>query len=119
MVAGHSRTAPVTLTAEADATALVELRRQLAADGVTVSYNDLFLTILAKALAEHPRLNASLDGDSIRLWPQIDIGLAVDTERGLLAPVVRGVDRKGLAQLAAETAALAERAAPASARPTS
>ena len=110
MVAGHSQTAPVTLTSEADATALVELRRQLAADGVAVSYNDLFLTVLAKALAEHPRLNASLDGDSIKLWPQIDIAVAVDTERGLLAPVVRGVDRKGLAQLAAETAALAERA---------
>ena len=46
----------------------------------------------------------------IKLWPQIDIAVAVDTERGLLAPVVRGVDRKGLAQLAAETAALAERA---------
>ena len=51
MVAGHSQTAPVTLTAEADATALVELRQQLAADGVAVSYNDLFLTVLAKALA--------------------------------------------------------------------
>jgi pyruvate dehydrogenase E2 component (dihydrolipoamide acetyltransferase) len=110
MVAGHSRTAPVTLMAEADATALVELRRQLTADGVAVSYNDLFLTVLAKALAEHPRLNASLDGDSIKLWPQIDIGLAVDADRGLLVPVVRGVDRKGLAQLAGETAALAERA---------
>ena len=110
MVAGHSRTAPVTLTAEADASALVELRRQLIADGVAVSYNDIFLTVLAKALAEHPRLNASLDGDSIKLWPQMDIAVAVDTERGLLAPVVRGVARKGLAQLAAETAALAERA---------
>ena len=110
MVAGHTRTAPVTLTAQADATALVELRRQLAADGVAVSYNDLFLTVLAKALAEHPRLNASLDGDAVKLWPQIDIAVAVDTERGLLAPVVRGVDRKGLAQLAAETTALAERA---------
>ena len=110
MVAGHTRTAPVTLTAEADATALVELRQQLAADGVAVSYNDLFLTVLAKALAEHPRLNASLHADSIKLWPQIDIAVAVDTERGLLAPVVRGVDRKGLAQLAAETASLAERA---------
>jgi pyruvate dehydrogenase E2 component (dihydrolipoamide acetyltransferase) len=110
MVAGHSRTAPVTLTAEADATALVELRRQLTADGVVVSYNDLFLTVLAKALAEHPRLNASLDGEAIKLWPQIDIAVAVDTERGLLAPVVRGVDRKGLAQLAAETASLTESA---------
>jgi len=110
MVAGHGQTAPVTLTAETDATALVELRQKLAADGVAVSYNDLFLAILAKALGEHPRLNASLEGDTVKLWPQIDIAVAVDTERGLLAPVVRGVDRKRLGQLAAETAALAERA---------
>jgi pyruvate dehydrogenase E2 component (dihydrolipoamide acetyltransferase) len=110
MVAGHSQTAPVTLTSEADATALVELRQKLAADGVAVSYNDLFLAILAKALGEHPRLNAALDGDTVKLWPQMDIAVAVDTERGLLAPVVRGVDRKGLAQLAVETASLAERA---------
>ena len=110
MVAGHSQTAPVTLTAETDATALVELRQKLAADSVAVSYNDLFLAILAKALGEHPRLNASLDGDTVKLWPQIDIGVAVDTERGLLAPVVRGVDRKGLAHLAGETVSLTERA---------
>ena len=118
MVAGHSRTAPVTLTAEADATALVELRRQLAADGVPVSYNDLFLTVLVKALIEHPRLNASLEegttpesgGRTVKLWPQIDIGVAIDTERGLLAPVVRDVKGKGLAQLAAETTSLIERA---------
>ncbi len=51
MVAGHSRTAPVTLTAEADATALVTLRQKLAADDVAVSYTDLFLAVLAKALA--------------------------------------------------------------------
>jgi len=110
MVTSHSRTAPVTLTAEADATALVELRRQLVADGVGVSYNDLFLAILAKALREHPRLNASLDGETIKLWERIDIGLAVDAEHGLLVPVVRDVDRKGLAQLAVETKALTGRA---------
>jgi pyruvate dehydrogenase E2 component (dihydrolipoamide acetyltransferase) len=110
MAASHSQTAPVTLTAEADAKALVELRKQLAADGVAVSYNDLLLSVLARALREHPRLNASLDGDTIRLWPRVDIGLAVDTERGLLAPVVRDVASKGLAQLAAETKALIERA---------
>ncbi len=110
MVASHTQTAPVTLTAEADATALVALRQQLTADGVAVSYNDLFLTILAKALVEHPRLNASLDGDAIKLWQQIDIGLAVDAERGLLVPVVRDVAHKGLVQLAAETVALVERA---------
>jgi pyruvate dehydrogenase E2 component (dihydrolipoamide acetyltransferase) len=110
MSASHRQTAPVTLTAEADATALVELRQKLTADGVAVSYNDLFLRILAKALAEHPRLNASLDGDAINVWRRIDIGVAVDTDRGLLVPVVRDADRKGLAQLAQETQALSERA---------
>ncbi len=110
MAASHRETAAVTLTTEVDATALVALRKQLATDGIAVSYNDLFLTILAKALAEHPRLNASLAGDAIVLNPQIDLGLAVDTEAGLIVPVVRGVDRKGLAQVAAETTALVERA---------
>ena len=110
MAASHSQTAPVTLTAEADASALVELRRQLAADGVQAAYNDLLLYVLARALREHPRLNASLDGDTIRVWRRIDIGLAVDTDRGLLAPVVRDVGSKGVAQLAADAAALVERA---------
>ena len=110
MAASHSQTAPVTLTSEADASALVELRRQLAVDGVQTTYNDLFLYVLARALREHPRLNASLDGDTIRVWQHIDIGLAVDTDRGLLAPVVRDVGSKGVAQLAADAAALVERA---------
>jgi pyruvate dehydrogenase E2 component (dihydrolipoamide acetyltransferase) len=110
MSQSHRDTAPVTLTAEADATALVQLRQQLAEDGVEVSYNDLLLHTLARALREHPRLNASLDGDSVKLWRRVDVGLAVDAERGLLVPVVRSVDRKGLAQLAAETKSLSERA---------
>ncbi len=110
MQQSHMQTAPVTLTAEADGTALAALRTQLAADGVTASYNDLLLRILARALAEHPRLNASLHGDEIRLWERIDIGLAVDSDRGLLVPVVRSVDQKGIAALAQETKALVDRA---------
>ena len=110
MAASSQQTAPVTLTAEADATTLVQLRERLIADGIPVSYNDLLLCALGKALRQHPRLNASLDGDRINVWPQVDVGLAVDAERGLLVPVMRDVDRKGLAQLAAESKALAERA---------
>jgi pyruvate dehydrogenase E2 component (dihydrolipoamide acetyltransferase) len=110
MASSHGQTAPVTLTMEADATALVELRRQLAQDGLDVSYNDLLLYILARALREHPQVNASLDGNSIKVWQRVDIGLAVDTDRGLLVPVVRNVDCKGLQQIAQETNTLAERA---------
>ena len=103
-------TAPITLTAEAEATSLVEMRQRLSQDGVDVSYDDLLLHILGKALREHPRLNASLEGDTIKLWQQIHIGLAVDTDQGLLVPVVCDVDRKGLGQLASETHRLIERA---------
>jgi len=110
MAHSAATTAPVTLTAEADATALVELRRQLARDGVDVSYNDLFLYILGRALRDQPQLNASLEGDAVIAWRRIHIGLAVDTERGLLVPVVRDVDAKGLRQIAQETQALVERA---------
>ncbi len=73
----------------------------------------MLLYSLSKTLHAHPRLNASLDrtpeGGAIKVWPQIDIGLAVDTERGLLVPVLRGVDRLGLAEIAAQTKALTER----------
>ena len=103
-------TAPVTLTAQADATALVALRQQLVQDEVRISYNDLFLYILGRALREHPQLNASLDEDSIKVWRRIHIGLAVDSDRGLLVPVVRDVDSKGLLQLAGETRAVVGRA---------
>jgi pyruvate dehydrogenase E2 component (dihydrolipoamide acetyltransferase) len=115
-------TAHVTLTAEADATALVDLRRHLIEDGVRVSYNDLFLYILGRALRGHPQLNASLEGDTIKVWQRIHVGdtikvwqrihvgLAVDTDRGLLVPVVQDVDCKGLLQIAGETQSLIERA---------
>jgi pyruvate dehydrogenase E2 component (dihydrolipoamide acetyltransferase) len=104
MAYSSSTSAPVTLTTEVDATALVEARSALAGDGLVVSYNDLLLAILGRALKEHPRINASLDGSTIRVWRRIDVGLAVDTERGLVVPVVRGVDRKSLAEIAAESA---------------
>jgi pyruvate dehydrogenase E2 component (dihydrolipoamide acetyltransferase) len=110
MARSVTTTAHVTLTAEADATALVELRRQLIQDGVHASYNDLFLYVLGRVLREHPQLNASLESDTVKLWRRIHVGLAVDTERGLLVPVLRDVDQKGLLQLAEETHFLIERA---------
>lgn len=110
MTHSHNQTAPVTLTTEVDATALVELRTELAKDGIDTSYNDLLICVLARALRDHPRMNASLDGDSLKIWREIHIGLAVDTERGLMAPVVRNVEYKGLQQIALETRALVDRA---------
>ena len=59
----------------------------------------------AKALREVPRLNATLDGDVIRIWHEIDVGVAVAVDDGLIVPVVRGADRKGLGEISREVAA--------------
>ncbi len=99
MMQSVQTTAPVTLTAQTDATPLVQLRSQFAEDGMVISYNALLLKILARALREHPRLNASIQGDEIKVWRNVHIGLAVDSEQGLRVPVVRSVDRKGLQEL--------------------
>ena len=88
-------TAAVTTTTRADATELVRLREALREEwqgstGLTPSYNDLLVVILAKALVEFPNMNAHLIGEEIHQIEQINIGLAVDTERGLVVPVLRG-----------------------------
>jgi pyruvate dehydrogenase E2 component (dihydrolipoamide acetyltransferase) len=111
----HQTTAPVTLTTEADATAFVELRERLKASladelGFNIGYNDLLIKLVAHALRQFPYMNAQLDGEVIRQIRQIHIALAVDTDRGLLVPVIRNADRKGVAGIAREVRELVERA---------
>ena len=111
----HRTTAPVTLTTEADASAFVELRERLKAGlaaelGFDIGYNDLLIRLVAHALRQFPYMNARLDGETIRHLREIHIALAVDTDRGLLAPVIRNADRKGVAEIAREVRGLAERA---------
>jgi pyruvate dehydrogenase E2 component (dihydrolipoamide acetyltransferase) len=114
----HS-TAQVTLHTEVDATSLVEHRRNLkaqaeagtAGDSRDVpSYNALLAMLVARALREHPRLNASQEGETIQLKEQVNVGLAVDTEAGLMVVVVKDADRKTAGQIEAELKVLVERA---------
>jgi pyruvate dehydrogenase E2 component (dihydrolipoamide acetyltransferase) len=90
-------TAPhVTLFSEADATALVAARQQIndeLAGAAKISYNALLVALVARALRQHPSLNACLVEGEIRVYEAVNIALAVDTERGLVAPVIRDADR--------------------------
>lgn len=93
-----------------DADALLARRRALADAGVKVSVNDLLLEAVSRALVRHPRVNAQFDGNEVLEFGQADVALAVATDSGLITPVIRAADTKPIAQLAAESRELAERA---------
>lgn len=110
-------TARVTLVAEVDATELVSLRERLKAKfseewGFTPGYNDLLAMVVANALRQFPFMNARLsaEGDAIEHLAAINLGMAVDTDRGLMVTVIRDVDTKGLREFGAEFRELVERA---------
>lgn len=77
---------------------------------VKVSFNDLVIKACAAALRKHPRVNSSWMGDKIRINHHIHIGMAVAVEDGLLVPVIRFADGKGISDIAAETKDLGKRA---------
>jgi pyruvate dehydrogenase E2 component (dihydrolipoamide acetyltransferase) len=103
--------APVTLTTDVDATELVRTREQFKAEltgsgNPIPTYNDIIIRLVALALLEHLDLNASLIDGRIVQHAEVHVGLAVDTERGLMVPVVTDADRKSVHQIAADTSEL-------------
>ncbi len=79
-------------------------------DKYRISVNDFVVRAAALALREVPAANASWSDDAILLWERVDISVAVALDDGLITPIIKGADQKGLAQIAAETKDLAERA---------
>jgi len=100
----------------ADVTLLEELRRKYAkqaeAAGGSLTVTAIAVKIVAAALKVFPKLNASIDlaADEIIVKQYVNIGVAVDTDRGLLVPVIRNADQKNIMQLAVELAQLSEKA---------
>jgi len=89
------------------------LNEQAAAWGThKISYNDLVTKAVAVALMRHPHVNATYDAEAgeIRQYSYVDIGIAVAIGDGLVTPVVRDVNEKGLSEIAEETSMLARRA---------
>ena len=102
----------VTQFDEADITEMELFRKKLGEEHKDVKVTPLVFLIKAAvaALKKFPAFNASLDGDNLVLKQYFHIGIAVDTPDGLVVPVIRDADRKGIWALAAEAAALAEKA---------
>ena len=110
------RTIPhFSVSVEVNAERLVALYESLKepverAAGSKLTYTDLLLKALALALTNSPEMNATWEEGAIRRHTEIDLGLAIATEHGVAAPVLRGVDRLPLGQIVVRRAELAEKA---------
>ena len=99
------------LERDVNASALGQWRKALQARSSTkITYSDLMVKTVAAALRKHPRLNASWQNEQIIANAEINVGLAVAVEDGLLVPVVHNADRLGLAEIAARRVDLVEKA---------
>ncbi len=110
-----STTAQVTLHTEVDASSLVAWRSRAKKEGETTGtaapgINAILVYQVAKALRAHPLLNATQSGEAIQLLANINLGVAVDTEHGLIVIVVKNADKKSVFEVDAEINAMAERA---------
>ncbi len=111
MLRSHLQIPPVTLVARADVTELASLRERLNAGGAAkISYTDFIVRAAATALRENPLINSAIEGDRIVRRGQVNIGVAVALEGGLIVPVIREADTLGVRQIAAAARDLAARA---------
>ncbi len=110
MLNSHMTSPTVTFNLGIDITELKRLREQLKSDDVKVSYTDLLVKIVAKALTEFPLLNCSVDGNKIIYKHYVNMGVAVALDNGLVVPNVRDADKKTLSEISAEVKELAAKA---------
>lgn len=113
-VASMQQTAQLTTVVEVDVTRIANLRKKVQDSftqraGVKLNFMPFFTLAAAEALRSHPKINASVEGESIVYHPSENISFAVDTERGLLTPVIRDAGSLTLLQIAQQIADLADR----------
>jgi len=93
-----AQTAPQsTITMEVDMSNAAKLRER-----VDVSYTDMLVKAVAKALTEHPMMNSTLEKEQIKIFADVNIGVAVATEMGLIVPVIRNANEKSLAEISSK-----------------
>jgi pyruvate dehydrogenase E2 component (dihydrolipoamide acetyltransferase) len=94
---------------DVEMTALLALKARLN-ETTQATLTDLLVRAVGLALVRHPTVNAQFDGDTVLQFPHADVAVAVATEGGLVTPIVRSADTKTVAEIAAETRDLAQRA---------
>ena len=99
--------AQLTLTMDVAMDRIVTDRRRRQVDGGAPGYTDYVIAAAATALVEHPIVNSQITDDGVALLPEVNVGMAVALDDGLVVPVVRSADRLSITEISAETARLA------------
>ena len=99
--------AQLTLTMDAAMDRIVADRQRRQVDGAAPSYTDYVIAAAAAALVEHPIVNSQITDEGVALLPEVNMGMAVALDNGLVVPVVRGADRLSIEEISVETARLA------------
>jgi len=106
--------AQLTAMGEIDMGEIARLRNNLVAQestlGTRITYSDILVFAIARILRNHPRINASIVDKEIKVWEDINIGVATALEDGLIVPVVKHADRKSLVEISKEIKTLVEKA---------
>jgi pyruvate dehydrogenase E2 component (dihydrolipoamide acetyltransferase) len=110
MSASARSVARVGLKLEANAAGLIAWREELRASGVPAGYSEIWVRLLSKALCEFPYMNARLAGEEIWEMTDVNIGVAVDVDGGLVVPVIHNAERKSMAQITQDLSEKIERA---------
>ncbi len=114
MLESHLKTAPVSYMREIDITNLVALRNkvlaELSAGETKPTFTDFFIHIVCKALLSHPQMNSTFENGDLRQFSNINLALAVDTDRGLIVPVLKNAELLTLRQITAERKVITEKA---------
>jgi len=97
---------PVILTMEVDATQLTDLK----SEGVKVGFSAFAVKAVGKALEKNPALNSTIEGEEITTYSDINVAVAINTDQGLVAPVIRNANEKSLEELENQVQALAGKA---------
>jgi len=109
-----SVSAQLTAMGEIDMSEIIRLRNNLVAQenslGTRITYTDILVFAIARILKNHPKVNASIVGNEIKIWEDINMGVATALEDGLIVPVVQHADQKSLVEISKEIKTLVEKA---------
>ena len=107
MLNSHMTSPTVTFNLGIDMSELKKLREQLKSEEIKVSYTDILVKVVARALTEFPLLNCSVEDNKIIYKHYVNMGVAVALDNGLVVPNVRDADKKSLTEISAEVKELA------------